>query len=146
MVVCKNCKNKPICNIYSDIEKHLAHINIEIQRCNFLNDSNLIMQNNITRTPAYNRTQVDSDKINELSNKVREDKIKQQKKLAEAKPKTSIVATPLVLDHTCNTCGASTFKEDSSHCDECGKEICSCCATVDGDSNRILCESCWIKL
>lgn len=149
MSLCNNCNNRPICNVFSDMSKHMSYADIVIQRCKFCRDTDVKESiSSVPRTTAYNRSEIDSNKINELSNKNRKMKIEQQnlEKKKEQKPNPKIVATPLVLDHTCKSCNATTFKEDSSNCDECGKEICSCCATVDGDTKRILCEKCWLSL
>lgn len=151
MTLCKKCDIKPICTIYSDIAKHMVHANINIDKCNFnSHKTGTKEKGEITKVeidPFTGKPKVDRDKITELSNKNRQEKIKQEKAAQKkAEPKTTFVAEPLVLDHTCEGCGASTFKEDAAKCSTCGKDICSCCATVDGDTLNLLCPECWQAL
>lgn len=153
MSLCKECDIKPICNIYSDIAKHMVHASITIDSCDFNNNHMMRtkekeLKPKVEIDPFTGKPKVDRDRINELSNKNRKEKMKQQEKAAKVKaePKTTFVAEPLVLDHTCGGCGASTFKEDAAKCSTCGKDICSCCATVDGDTKNLLCPECWQAL
>ena len=151
MLQCQDCSLKPICNIYNDVIKHSMYANILIVDCKFNKKEEVkqepvqVIHNDID--PFTGKSKATRDKINELSNKNRELK-EQLKKEEKPKPKPApkFTAEPLVLDHTCETCGATTFKEDVGTCSECGKAICSCCATIDGDTKKILCQECWVKL
>lgn len=149
---CKNCDLKPICNIYQDVQKHSAYANILILDCAFNKKPIESVKQQVVQPkvvdPFTGKPKVDRDKITELSNKNREEKERKMKeqKIIEEKPMPKFTAEPLVLDHTCETCGATTFKDDISHCNECGKTICSCCATIDGDTHKLLCQECWEKL
>lgn len=151
MSLCKECNIKPICTIYNDISKHMTHANITIDSCDFNNRTHVKkarLKSTTEIDPFTGKPKVDRNKINELSNKNRQEKIKQQEKEAKhrVEPKTTFVAEPLVLDHICKGCGANTFKGDASKCNVCGKDICSCCATVDGDTRNLLCPECWQAL
>lgn len=147
-MICNNCEIRDICNINSDMKKYVTYAKINISSCNFYKSTLVkapVNQANID--PFTGKKKVDRDKITELSNLNRKIKEESAAKEAKAKPKLKVEsAKPLKLDHICEGCGASTFKEDKSKCDKCGKAVCSCCATLDGDSKNLLCPECWINL
>lgn len=151
MNMCTYCDINPICVIKADMAKHSMYADIRIERCEFnksttvnnsLNQLGIMPRaiNSITGRPT-----VDREKINAISNANREEK-KNQEKVNTPETKTSLQAIPMVLDHTCPSCNATTFKEDAGKCAKCGKDVCSCCATIDGDSKDILCPECWQAL
>lgn len=160
-MICNECYNKPICVIYADIMKHAGSAEVSINTCNYRKwiyesyrkDEKFERVETVKKEidPFTGKPKVDRDKINELSKRKSQEKklaAKEAKKDEEKKPKTKVepVAIPLVLDHTCPGCGGTTFKSDASKCDKCGSDICSCCATVNGDNNEILCPKCWAEL
>lgn len=156
-MICNECKNKPICLIYADIVKHAGVAEMSVSKCNYRkwiyegysDNSSKNIKNDIDTFTG--KPKVDRDKINELSkqrSKEKEIKAKKLNKNEQKKIKTKIedVTVPLTLDHTCLGCGGTTFKGDASKCDKCGSDICSCCATVNGDSKELLCPKCWTEL
>lgn len=152
-MICKNCKVSNICKINEFARKHSNIATIDISTCEY---SDCEFKNNkienTNTASAYSRANVnerDLNKINELSamNREKEDSRKKalEKNNNKAKLKT-IKAKPLKLDRTCKSCKASTYKEDLSKCSTCGVEICSACATIQGETKELLCEKCWSKL
>ena len=83
MSLCKECDIKPICTIYSDIAKHMVHASINIDRCDF-NSHEIGSKGKveIAKTevdPFTGKPKVDRNKITELSNKNRQERMKQEK-------------------------------------------------------------------
>lgn len=153
--LCKECDIRPICMMYADFSKHSSHVEIELQKCHFrqwtgekYNNKNISAMNRAAIDPLTNKSKVDRNKINELSNqnRIKKEKEKDLLKSKTPKPKMSIEAKPLILDYTCAGCNASTFAEDRSNCAKCNTDICSCCATTDGDTGNLLCPKCWAEL
>lgn len=160
-MLCNECYNKPICIIYSDIMKHAGSAEISINKCNYRKwiYENYSKNEKFKKIetiekeidPFTGKPKVDREKINELSKRKREEKNnvwQQSQKNKQTMPKTKIehATIPLTLDHTCPGCGGTTFKNDASKCDKCGADICSCCATVNGDNHDVLCPKCWAEL
>lgn len=159
--LCNECDIREVCIMHADFIKHASRTKIELQDCDFRrwNEKKYDKRNNaseniinvVSKTeidPYTGKPKIDRDKITEISNKKRieqEKAIKELEKKNEAKPKMVMEAKPLELDYTCPGCGATTFKEDHSKC-SCGNDICSCCATTNGDNGELLCPDCWTKL
>lgn len=157
---CEGCAIKAICTIYADVNRHSVYADVLITNCNFrrLNtfqtpDVRNQVNNKIEVTSKTEidhltgKFKIDRDKITEVSNqkrKEKEEKVANQRKIE--KPKVKLEAKPLILDYTCPGCGGTTFKEDHSFCNNCGKDICSCCATIDSDTKNLLCPDCWESL
>jgi DNA-directed RNA polymerase subunit RPC12/RpoP len=133
--------------------KHSIHANIAINECNFnhlidVNTPKPLKTTTPMVTNPVERIEIDRSKVDELSKKKQEENKKKENEQKKKKAKTKIIleAKPKKLDYKCKTCNASTFKEDIKKCSECGKEICSNCATMDIETNDIVCTECWSKL
>lgn len=148
-MLCTNCELSEICLVFADIKKHLTYARIELNECKYYqtnkplikDEQETVQKNNIDALTG--RPTVDRNAIDKASKQKYLEKTKKVKKADVAKPKVNLVAKPLQMDYSCVTCGGLTFKEDHSQCDNCNKDICSCCATVDMDSGRVLCQECW---
>lgn len=151
--LCKECDIQPICIMYADFSKHSSHVRIELGDCDFRQWTGKKYERSIIKPrtdidPLTGKSRVDREKINELSNLNRMQKEDAIKQLSASMPKSkiSMEAKPLKLDYTCKGCNASTFTEDRASCAECGVDICSCCATTNGDNGKLLCPKCWAEL
>lgn len=142
-MICVQCKNKEICTVYNNIKQCLSFAQIDISNClYYLGSSNVSNINNQIKN--INFKEKDLNLINELSDKNRLKKEEDLKKIKEQTPQIKeFKALPLKMDYVCPGCGATTFTDDGSKCDLCGKDICSCCATVDSDTGNLLCPECW---
>lgn len=159
--LCNTCSIREVCLMHADFIKHSNKVSIELKNCTFRHsgkdDYKLVHNSHNEKSSLTSKTEidpftgkpkVDRDKITELSNKKRmeqEKALKRLQKEEQAKPKVKMEAKPLQLDYTCPGCQATTFKEDHSKC-TCGKDICSCCATTNGDTGELLCPECWQNL
>lgn len=150
-LICNKCTNREICLVYDNIKNYLTFANINITECQHFICSNTSKTEDETAISKINSELTRSDVrernldlINELSNKNR--LIKENSKVTTSKPKPKInTAQPIKLDYVCLGCGATTFSDDGAKCDNCGKDICSCCATIDGDTQELYCPDCWSK-
>lgn len=148
-MICNECINKEICTVFANMKQYLTFAEIDIKTCYYYRNTN---SNNAVNDISNINNQIKSinfkernlDLINELSDKNRIKKEEELKKNIEVAPKIrEIKAIPLKMDYVCPGCGATTFSDDGSKCDLCGKDICSCCATVDSDTGNLLCPECW---
>ena len=149
-IYCNDCKNKTICNVYENIIKYSAFLDLKINKCEFSIKNKIVLNNHsISNILDNNKKEVDREKINELSNKFRKDKeekISKEKNTIKTKVNLSLAPKKIKLDSICNNCKTTTFKEDIMHCSNCQKEICSACATINSEDKSILCPECWMKL
>lgn len=157
--LCNACTIREVCLMHADFIKHSSKVLIELRDCAFRQvkkdgrgashiNEQISLSSKTEIDPFTGKPKVDRDRITELSNKKRmeqEKALKELQKEEQAKPKINMKAKPLKLDYTCPGCGATTFKEDNSKC-SCGKDICSCCATTNGDNGELLCPECWQNL
>ena len=152
MNVCNECSIKEICSIYNEIKKYLHIATINVDNCShrsYIGNKYKEHNSNINATPIIEDKHINkrTDKITELSNKNSNKKLQQKTKdLSKNKAKPKLIAKPLELNTTCPTCNGKTFEGDIGTCMECGTTICSCCATIDSNTKKILCSKCWDKL
>lgn len=151
--LCRECSIRPVCIMFAEFSKYSSYASIELKTCDFWQwigkkyERNSIKPRTVI-DPSTGKSKNNREKIHELSeeNRMQKENAIKQFLATQPKPKFSMEAKPLKLDYTCKGCNATTFAEDKANCAECGADICSCCATTNGDNGKLLCPKCWAEL